>query len=162
MTVYFTPAVQEAIYQQVPPEDRKWLFEAVAYVKRTRRGYPPDDPRWTDEALIEHVLYYVAVAKYIARDATLDDRNVLIRIRSALDNNPCPLRPVTAPEVPYIIIDEVDNDMPWDDIVDTLAMEESIETPDVPPEATPKAKPQTKKKASKKKASKKKVTRKKK
>ena len=93
--IHFTPEMQDEIYNQVFGKDRRWLSQAVGYVHRTRRGYPDDDPRWTEATTIDHILYYIAAAKSMQKDATLDDRNIQVQLRRWLDNNPCIL-----PEMP--------------------------------------------------------------
>ena len=89
MELQFSNELQERIYEQVPVRDRKWLGDAVAYVRSTRRGYPPDDARWNDDTTVDHILYYVTVATSIQKDATLDVKNVAAKIRRYLDTNPC-------------------------------------------------------------------------
>lgn len=96
--IVFTPEMQDKIYNQVFGNDRRWLSEAVAYVNRTRRGYPEDDPRWTEDTTIDHILYFIIAAKGLEKDATLDDRNLVVNLRRWLDNNPCILPEMPKPE----------------------------------------------------------------
>ena len=97
MELQFSEELQKEIYEQVIGNDRNWLSEAVPYVRRVRRGYPPDDPRWTDQTTIDHILYYVTIAKTLDRDATLDMRNIRVRVKEYIDANPCIIKEIAPP-----------------------------------------------------------------
>lgn len=170
--IYFTDKMQREIYEQVVGKNTKWLHEAVAYVRRTRKQYPPDDPRWTDQVVVDHILYYVNVANAIQKDATLDDRNVLVGIRQWLDNNPHPLPPKDEVIDVGAKINEVMGEAIAAKLDDEIVSEpepspEPSPEPPAPPEPSPEPSPTPptkkvgKKKASKKKVSKKKVSKKK-
>jgi hypothetical protein len=177
--IHFTDEMQKEIYDQVFGKNRKWLKEAVAYVHRVRRGYPEDDPRWNDKTTVDHVLYYVTVAKGMKLDATLDDRNVMVKVRRWLDNNPCimpeaPKAFVPAPDHGLDIEAEMNRAMSAHIVSETDAkiISEQLDATPAPPEppaptseppvTTPEVtKKVVKKKATKKKASKKKATKKK-
>ena len=99
MELQFSDDLQRRVYEQVHGKDRKWLGEAVLYVRSVRRSYPPDDPRWNDDTTLDHILYYITVANSFQRDATLDIKNVLVHVRLYLDKNPCILEPLPEPVV---------------------------------------------------------------